>query len=127
MAPAKDLLAFRIETFGAFHWIALYEYLESTSLSPGMRTLLSPTGPRCRLISCCRLCELPGTLELGLQPSIPCISQCEYASSCSYLILLALWRLAVRKERSAKSLGLNIVAGEVSGLLEECGSEGQAR
>ena len=117
MAPVKDLLAFPIETFRAFHWIALYEYLEPTSLSPA-------SGPRCRLIYCYYLCGLPETLELGQRPSIPHISQCEYASSCSYLISLALWRLAVRKERSAKSQGLNIVADEVSQLLEEYGSEG---
>ena len=39
MAPAKDLLAFYIQTFGAFHRLALYEYLsilgrEFTSPSP---------------------------------------------------------------------------------------------
>ena len=64
------------------------------------------------------------TLELGLKPSIPCISQCEHASSYSYLILLALSRLAVRKARLAKSLGLNIVVSEASRPLEEYESEG---
>ena len=84
-----------------------------------------PPEPRCRLISYCHLCGLPETLELGLKPSILCISQCDYASSCSYPIYLALWRLAVHKERSAKTRGLNIVAGEASGPLEEYESEGQ--